>query len=193
MKKILVTFVTVAMASALLVGCSSESNSSDNKENVKDTTKVQVSQDTQTDNKEADNKETGSESGETLTLDEIYEKVTTEVEFPTLLLMEDEDYLLNYYGIKAENVEEKTFYVAEDYLKADAYVVLKASGSDAMAELEDNLKTYVTNKKNELIDYNPDEYKVVENAKLGTVGSYTYMIITANADEAEAALLEYLK
>lgn len=135
---------------------------------------------------------TGGEQVAAESLDDIYQIVTDEVEFPEMMNVNDPDYLLNYFGIRAEDIEDGIFYMADNVLQADALVILKGTDADAISALEERLNHYMTSKGNELIDYLPDQYAIVADGRVKVKGSYVYMIISEHADEAERIVTDML-
>lgn len=138
------------------------------------------------------NTSTGHESVTEASLDDIYHAVMDKVEFPAMMDVKEPEYLLNYFGIQADDIEDGIFYMANDVLQADVLAILKGKDADAVLTLEERLNHYITSKGNELKDYLPDQYAIVEDGRVKVKGSYVYLIISKHADEAEKIVTDML-
>lgn len=170
----------LCVSAAICAGCGESETNQDASENKS----VSVDSKTQRDTAEESKENSGDESLEEPSLDEICQAVTDQVEFPAMMDVFDSEYLLNYFGIQSEDIEDGVFYMAEDVLRADVLTILKGKDADAVLALEERLEHYITSKENELIDYLPDQYAIVADARVVTEGLYVYLIISEHADEA---------
>lgn len=71
---------------------------------------------------------------------------------------------------------------------ADEIVVVKASSTDNVKNVESALEKRVENRKNVLQSYAPAEYDKLCNSKVKTNGDYVYLIVGSDINTAEDAL-----
>lgn len=94
----------------------------------------------------------------------------------------DDDFISNYYGIDAALLEEYVFSMSEDAAQAETIIIMKAKNTDALDGLADSLQTVVDEKKNEMENYIPEQFAIVEKSKVQTKENYVWLVISENAD-----------
>lgn len=123
-----------------------------------------------------------SESREnTKSVNEIYQEIVQSVSLESPQCMDD-DFISNYYGIDAALLEEYVFSMSEDAAQAETIIIMKAKNTDALDGLADSLQTVVDEKKNEMENYIPEQFAIVEKSKVQTKENYVWLVISENAD-----------
>ena len=61
-------------------------------------------------------------------------------------------------------------------------VIMKLKNTDDLASLQDSLQTVVDEKKNEMENYIPEQFAIVEKSKVQTKENYIWLVISENAD-----------
>lgn len=117
----------------------------------------------------------------TKSIREVYQEIEQTVSLKSPQCMED-DFISNYYGIDAASLEEYVFSMSEDAAQAETVIILKAKNADDAAELAGSLQTVVDEKKNEMENYIPEQYAIVEKSKVQTKDNYLWLVISDNAD-----------
>lgn len=168
--KTLKTITALAAAAFLCAGCSSQSVPASNNTNT-------VSESTQTagTSNSSDNKEN------TKSIDDIYQEIEQTVSLQSPQCMDD-DFISNYYGIDAASLEEYVFSMSEDAAQAETVIILKVKNTDDVEKLADSLQTVVDEKKNEMENYIPEQFAIVEKSKVQTRENYVWLVISDNAD-----------
>ena len=128
----------------------------------------------------------------TKSLEEIYTKMVESVEMPQMVLM-DEDYITNYYGIDLTAFDEYVFAAAEDVLLAENIILVKVKDGQSTEPVVSILEKIIKQKKAELESYLPEQFKIVEKSSVVTKGNYVILIISSKKGELEAQLPEALK
>jgi len=100
----------------------------------------------------------------------------------------DANYIANYYGIDASQLEDYVFAMAEDVTKADTVAILKAKDPSSVAALAEQLRAVQQQKAQELQDYMPEQYQVVAASAVKTVGKYVYLVMSSNASAIEQTI-----
>ena len=108
-------------------------------------------------------------------IDEIYQEITQSVTLQSPACM-DEDFISNYYGIDTKTLSEYVFSMSED-----AIIIMKAEQSEDLEGLSSCLQTVVDEKKNEMENYIPEQFAIVEKSKVQTKGNYVWLVISENA------------
>ena len=125
----------------------------------------------------ADNTDTKT----TKSIDEIYRESGQTVTLQSPQCMDD-DFISNYYGIDASMLEEYVFSMSEDAAQAETIIIMKLKNTDDLASLQDSLQTVVDEKKNEMENYIPEQFAIVEKSKVQTKENYIWLVISENAD-----------
>ena len=162
------TKAVAALAAIMLVctGCSS-----DKAVHTANTTDQTAVSDT------ADNTDTKTAKS----IDEIYQEIGQTVTLQSPQCMDD-DFISNYYGIDASMLEEYVFSMSEDAAQAETIIIMKLKNTDDLASLQDSLQTVVDEKKNEMENYIPEQFAIVEKSKVQTKENYIWLVISENAD-----------
>lgn len=112
---------------------------------------------------------------------DIYQEITQSVSLQSPQCMDD-DFISNYYGIDAASLEEYVFSMSEDATQAETVIILKVKNTDDVKGLTDSLQTVVDEKKNEMENYIPEQFAIVEKSKAQTKDNYVWLVISENAD-----------
>ncbi len=126
------------------------------------------------------------------TLEEIYTQMTENVELPAMLRLED-DYITNYYGADLSTFEEYVFAAAEDALLAENIILVKMKEGNSNEAVVKLLESIIKQKKSELQNYLPEQFKIVEKSEVVTNGDYIVLIISSQKDALEEQLPAALK
>ena len=94
----------------------------------------------------------------------------------------DDDFISNYYGIDAASLEEYVFSMSEDAAQAETIIIMKVKNTDDLENLAASLQTVVDEKKNEMENYIPEQFAIVEKSKVQTKDNYIWLVISDNAD-----------
>ena len=120
-------------------------------------------------------------AGEIKSVEEIYAEITQAVSLQSPIFV-DEDFIMNYYGIDSSGLEEYVFSMSEDATQAECVIVMKARDIDDIDELADALQVVVDEKKNEMENYLPEQFAIVEKSKVETKGCYVWLVISEQSD-----------
>lgn len=114
-------------------------------------------------------------------IDEIYQEITKAVTLQSPACM-DEDFISNYYGIDTKTLSEYVFSMSEDAAQAETIIIMKAAQTEDLEGLSGCLQTVVEEKKNEMENYIPEQFAIVEKSKVQTKGNYVWLVISENAE-----------
>lgn len=114
-------------------------------------------------------------------IDEIYQEITQSVTLQSPSCM-DKDFISNYYGIDVATLSEYVFSMSEDAAQAETVIIMKAEKSEDLEGLSSCLQTVVDEKKNEMENYIPEQFAIVEKSKVQTKGNYVWLVISENAE-----------
>lgn len=112
---------------------------------------------------------------------EIYQEITETVTLASPVLM-DEDFIMNYYGIDSALLEEYVFSLSEDAAQAETVIVMKARDAGDLEDLTACLQVVVDEKKNEMENYLPEQFAIVEKSRVQTRDCYLWLVISEQAD-----------
>lgn len=122
---------------------------------------------------------------------EIYEEISKTVDLPLMITLND-DYISNYYGLDTELLDEYLFTNAEEIIYADTIILLKAKDESSVSELQELLETIIMQKKLELENYLPEQFKIVEKSKVETSGTYLYLVISEEREVILEVIEKYI-
>lgn len=170
MIKSLKTMTALAAAALLCTGCSGQAAPT-----VNNTTSASGTTQTADAPDNSDSRESAK------SIDEIYQEIEQTVSLQSPQCMDD-DFISNYYGIDAASLEEYVFSMSEDAAQAETVIIMKARNADDVAGLADSLQTVVDEKKNEMENYIPEQFAIVEKSKVQSKDNYVWLVISDNAD-----------
>lgn len=129
----------------------------------------------------------GDASGETpeetaKSVEEIYQEIEQKVALASPACM-DGEFIENYYGIDTSALEEYVFSMSEDAAQAETVIIMRVKEKDDMAGIAECLQTVVEEKKNEMENYIPEQFAIVEKSEVVEKDNYVWLVISENADE----------
>ena len=188
MRKNSVVFVlSLLLGGCLLIGCGADKNQKEAVNQKQET--VDLKEETVNQKEEI---VVPKEEAVNQTLEEIYTQMVENVEMPPMVRL-DEEYITNYYGIDLTNFDEYVFAVAEDILLAENIILLKVKEGQSTEPVVTILEKIIKQKKAELENYIPEQFKIVEKSSVVTKDNYVILIISSNKSELEAQLPKALK
>ena len=126
-------------------------------------------------------KEASDDSKTALPIADIYKEIGQKVALKSPECMDDE-FISNYYGIDAATLEEYVFSISEDAAQAETIIIMKVKDSKDLEDIAECLRTVVDEKKNEMENYIPEQFAIVEKSKVVTKDNYVWLVISENAD-----------
>lgn len=111
--------------------------------------------------------------------------------FPMMMDV-DKDTLMEYYGIKEEDLEEYTIKAPMINTRADEFFIAKVKDGK-MEEVEKGIEKRKTDLEKQWKQYLPDVYETVQNAKITKSGNYIMFVISENAADAVSIFEEKTK
>ena len=116
--------------------------------------------------------------------EEMYEQILKEAELPEMVLGDDE-YIMNYYGIDPETLEGYVFASADSAILADAVIILKAKEEGSVEKLAESLRNIKEWKEAEMENYAPDAFKVAKASSVKTEGKYVWLVMSEQSGKIE--------
>lgn len=118
---------------------------------------------------------------EVKTIADIYAEIETSVTLYSPFCWDDE-FISNYYGIDVSTLDEYVFSMSEDATSAETIIIMKAKDASNVTALSDCLQVVVDEKKNEMENYLPEQFEIVEKSSVQTKDNYIWLVISENAD-----------
>ena len=164
MKRTTLNKYAIILSCTLLLGCCSQAVPAES--TSADTTTVQME----------------NPSKEAKSIADIYDEIAANVTLSSPVAMDD-DFISNYYGIDASTLEEYVFSMSEDATSAETIIIMKAKDASNISSLSDCLQVVVDEKKNEMENYLPEQFAIVEKSSVKTKDNYVWLVISENADD----------
>ncbi len=116
----------------------------------------------------------GSESA---SISSIYDSIAPMAE-GTLVVMDD-SYISNYYGIDTADLSEYVFAQSDDPKSAETIIMFRCADAEKMKTYSGAVENSLNQREEELANYDlPDEAKLVKNAKVTKKGDFVYLVIS---------------
>ena len=181
----------VLMGAVLLVGCSKQTGSQP--QNPATTDEVVVVQEETTIAKtDSVQTEPYVEQETSKSIAEIYAEIKNQVALYSPMEF-DEEFLMNYYGIDAALLEEYVFSMSEDAASAETIVVMKANAAADVESLQASLQVVVDEKRNEMENYLPEQFAIVDKSEVKSKDNYIWLVISENEDTIKKIIEDGLK
>lgn len=94
----------------------------------------------------------------------------------------DDAMMLNLCGIEAAKCKQAVVAVANDGLRADEIWLIEAQDAETAAQFEKLAQNRIKYKGEESITYSPEQYAVVQKAKVILSGNYLTVIVSPDVD-----------
>ncbi len=127
-----------------------------------------------------------TEVKEPVHMETIYEVMAEQM--PEMILM-DETTMLNFCGIQAEDCKQVVAAICADGLITDEVWLIEAKDQAALDNLKALAETRLQAKADESITYSPEQYAVVQEAKILTSGLYMALLVSPDVDALEEIFL----
>lgn len=114
-------------------------------------------------------------------VEEVYKEIEQEVALESPLCM-DGEFIENYYGIDTSVLEEYVFSMSEDAAQAETVIIIKVKEKEDMAGIAECLQTVVEEKKNEMENYIPEQFAIVEKSEVVEKDNCIWLVISENAE-----------
>ena len=98
----------------------------------------------------------------------------------------DEQTLLNFLGIQAEDCAQYKVAICAEGLRADEVWLIEAKDDAAMENLTKLADARIQSKLDETESYAPDQYLIVQKAQVLTNGRYLALMISPDVDTMKA-------
>ena len=93
------------------------------------------------------------------------------------------DDMLDMYGIQAEDCTQYAAVISKSGIAADEIVLVESPDSAAAARVKQALDARYQAKLNETENYLPEQYAVVKACAVTSIGKFTAMIVSPEADK----------
>ena len=116
-------------------------------------------------------------SEKSVSISTLYDSISPMAE-GTLVVMDD-SYISNYYGIETANLSEYVFAQSDDPKSAETIIMFRCSDKDKLKTYQSAVENSLNQREEELANYDlPDEAKLVKNAKVTKKGDFVYLVIS---------------
>lgn len=116
----------------------------------------------------------------TVTVTDIYKKISESVTLPAEIAEYYSDYLVDEYGIDVDTIEECRVILGS---YTDEIVIIKAKNEDSVKEIAEILNEHIEDQKKVMSNYDPKQCKVLESSMVCSNGLYVAMFISADQDK----------
>lgn len=130
--------------------------------------------------------ENKSKAPEEMDMEKVYTTLSSSVQLPEMLEL-DAGLMLDYCGIRAEDVLQAKVLICADSLRTDEIWLIEAKDETAAKTIMDLAKNRLEKKGEESITYSPQQYAVVEKAELLQQGRFIALLVSP--DSAQLAKL----
>lgn len=125
----------------------------------------------------------GASSEKNVELAPLMEEILAVAPIDDVLVLGESD-MLDFYGIKAEQMKQFSAALNMNGISAQEIVLIQATDNAAAQEITAKLSNRLSARMAESENYLPDEFAIISACEVSQSGSYCRMIIHANAKEA---------
>lgn len=127
----------------------------------------------------------GGESKKAIDINEVAEKLQTEIEFSDKLeKMEDEMFDIIYAGFPADKVKNKVIYLSSSGGTAEEIACFEAVDEKAVEDIKKGIEDRLVFQRASFQNYVPDEVKRIDKAVTVVNGNVVVLVISDNPDKA---------
>lgn len=182
----------IMMLALLVCGCGEKNTGETAKEDVqqeegKQAADEKVSEEETTEAEQPAAKEPSEDEKAPLSVEEVYQKIEQEVSLQSPACM-DKDFISNYYGMDTDALEEYVFSISEDAAQAETVIIMKVKDEGDTESIADSLQEVVEEKKEEMRDYIPEQFAIVEKSEVVTKDNYVWLVISENEDKITSVI-----
>lgn len=121
----------------------------------------------------------------------IADKLLNEIKYKEELQEMNENMVsINYPGISEAQIKAKKIYIPSSAATAEEIACFEAVDEDAAKAVEEELKSRVEYQKQSFANYNPDEAKMLDNARIIKKGLCVFLTVSSDPDKAEKIIEE---
>lgn len=91
--------------------------------------------------------------------------------------------LTTFFGIEPDWVETFAVTICGMGISADEYILITAKDEDAVKSIEEKLSDRLSSRRSEFETYLPEEFAILEKAKVETFGRTVTLIVSENRDD----------
>ena len=117
----------------------------------------------------------------TLNLSEIYGTMTALENAPEMIPL-DGDMQLNFCGIDPADCAQSAVAICANSLRTDEIWLIEAVDEAALARIQEKAESRLTAKGEESITYSPEQYAIVQEARILTAGNYFALLVSPDVD-----------
>ena len=123
---------------------------------------------------------------------DLYDTISGSVNLPEMYLADD-DYVLNYYGIDKEKLEDGIFASSTDPTRTDSIILIRLKDEAYAEEAERCLNLLLEQMEAEMENYNPEANELVKAASVRKSGTHMDLIICDERDTVLSLIDDSLK
>ncbi len=134
----------------------------------------------------------GSEVEASASVEEIAEKIQSDMEWPALMNIGDEE-IKNLYGIDVNDLEEYTFNVPMMNVKSTELSIIKVKDIEKIDEVKESIEKRAENIQKSFETYLPDQYENAKNYLLEVKGEYIIFAIYEDTNKVQEVFNGFFK
>lgn len=190
MKKLFAVAAVLALVMSVTACENSNDKSSDNSVQA---SSVVSTLDSQVESSSSAESSAESSNGEKTELQTVLERIRAEVDLPDDMVDFDERRLKRVFGITNEQVSDFAGAICTDGLKQDEFIFVKAKDESVVEEIAEKLQNDWQSKYNVIKNYDPEQAKIIEDAKVETNGLYVSLVISSEGDKINSIYNDSIK
>ena len=127
-------------------------------------------------------------------LSSVMAEINEKIDLPEndMMKVSSTDKLMDYYGIKAEDVASFEIQMNSSGVEQDEIVLIETTSEEACQRVEQALKARLDDKTTQMKNYNPEQYEILSNCSVSVSGLYVRLFISKDADKIEEIFKSYL-
>lgn len=125
-------------------------------------------------------------------LTDVMSDIEEQIKLPAdMMTVSNTEMLKNYYGIEAEDVVSFEIRMNSSGVEQDEIVMIEAKDEEAAERIEEALDRRLDDKENQMKNYLPEEYQMLEKCDVEQEGVYVSMFLSDDAQKMEQIYNSY--
>ncbi len=187
MKKIALMLLVGAIAMSSLAACSVNTTDKDNSSSKPEDSSAVVSTEASTEESKAEESKAEESKAEAINLIDLAAELKTKL-VATDTLDKPTDELYNDTGIVDTTFNNYVWFSEMSGLSSEMVAIFEAKSEADVTAIKGFLDGYLQSVKNQMKDYNADNYDMATKAVIKTSGLYVYIVISPNVTEIDSMI-----
>ena len=115
------------------------------------------------------------------------QEILDTVSLPDMMTLTQND-LVDYFGLEAQWCADSAACINSNGYEKDEIILVRATDADSASRVQECLQKALENAAEEMKDYLPEQYAMIQNCKVESRDLYVWLFISDQVDQMQAIL-----